>query len=255
MEETFFAGVTTEQVTLSTGARIGLPVRYYEWSAIMAHFPASVAAVRKLLPTDKLKPAQLVPGTAILSMVAMEYRQIADVAPYNEFGIMVPVLYEPMVNILGLPLLFPHWFKRFGLYVHHLPVTTQAAYDFGVEIWGYPKIVAEISFEDVGQVRRCRLRAEGKDIVTLEVKKLATRARPMNFYSYTVKDGQLLRTLIQTQGQFGIARFRGGASYTLGDHPIAKELRALGIGKTAVERLYAPQVQSMLHPAGERLAL
>jgi hypothetical protein len=185
----------------------------------------------------------------------MEYRRIADVAPYNEFGIMVPVLYEPTVNIPGLPLLFPHWFKRFGLYIHHLPVTTQAAYDFGVEIWGYPKIVAEISFEDVGQVRRCRLRAEGKDIMTLEVGKLATKARPMNFHSYTVKDGQLLRTLIQTQGQLGIARFRGGASYTLGDHPIAEELRALGMGKTAVERRYAPRVQSMLHPAGERLSL
>ncbi|MDH7475782.1 MAG: acetoacetate decarboxylase family protein [Anaerolineae bacterium] len=255
MEETFFAGVKIEQVELSTGVRIGLPVRYYDWAAIMAHFPAPAAAVRKLLPTNKLKPAQLFPGTAIVSMVAMEYRRIADVAPYNEFGIMVPVLYEPTVNIPGLPMLFPHWFKRFGLYIHHLPVTTQAAYDFGVEIWGYPKIVAEIIFEDVGQVRRCRLRAEGKDIVTLEVGKLATRARPMNYYSYTVKDGQLLRTLIQTQGQFGIARFRGGASYTLGDHPIAEELRTLGMGKTAVERLWAPQMHSMLHPAGERLSL
>lgn len=255
MEEIFFAGVNIEQVELSTGVRIGLPVRYYDWSAIMAHFPVPAAAVRKLLPTNKLKPAQLVPGTAILSLVAMEYRQIADVDPYNEFGIMVPVLYEPTVNIPGLPLLFPHWFKRFGLYIHHLPVTTQAAYDFGVEIWGYPKIVAEIRFEDVGQLRRCQLRAEGKDILALEVKKFDTRAKPMNLYSYTVKNGQLLRTLIQTQGQFGIARFRGGASYTLGDHPIADELQALGMGKKAVECLWAPQVQSMLHPASERLPL
>ncbi len=255
MEKTFFAGVKIVDVELSTGVRIGLPVRYYDWSAIMAHFPAPAAKVRKLLPTNKLKLAQLVPGTAILSMVAMEYRQVADVAPYNEFGIMVPVLYEPTVNIPGLPLLFPHWFRRFGLYIHYLPVTTQVAYDFGVEIWGYPKIVAEISFEDVGQVRRCRLRAEGKDIVTLDVNKLATRARSMNYYSYTVKDGQILKTLIQTQGQYGIARFRGGASYTLGDHPIAQELRDLGMGKRAVERLYAPRVQSMLHPANERLPM
>ena len=255
MDETFFAGVKIEEIELSTGVRIGLPVRYYDWSAIMAHFPAPAAKVRELLPSDKLKPALLMPGTAIVSFVAFEYREIADVAPYNEFGIMVPVLYEPAVNIPGLPLLFPHWFRRFGLYIHHLPVTTQEAYDFGVEIWGYPKFVAEISFKDVGEMRRCRLRAEGKDIMTLEVKKLATRSRLMNYYSYTVKDGQLLRTLIQPQGQQGITRFRGGASYTLGDHPIAEELRALGMGKTAVERLYAPQVQSMLHLAGERLPL
>ena len=84
---------------------------------------------------------------------------------------------------------------------------------------------------------------------------MATKARAMNYYCYTVKDGQLLRTLIQAQGQFGIAKFRGGASYALGDHPIAEELRALGIGETAVERIYVPQAQSMQHPAGKRLPL
>jgi hypothetical protein len=149
---------------------------------MMAHFPAPAGAVRRLLPTQKLKPAQLVPGAAMLSIVAMEYRQITDMAPYNELGGMAPVLYEPGVNIPGLPLLFPDRFRRFGLYVHYLPVTTQAAYDFGVEIWGYPKFVAEIRFEEAGDVRRCQLRAEGKDILTLQVKKIATKAAPMNFY-------------------------------------------------------------------------
>src|ERR1035441_3540784 len=164
MDEAFFADVRLEQVELSSGLRIELPIRYQDWSAIMAHFPVPEAAVRKLLPSSRLKPVLFVPGTAILSMVAMEYRQIIGLAPYNEFGIMVPVLYEPKVSIPGFPLLFPHWFKKAGLYVHHLPVTTQAAYELGIEVWGYPKIVAEIVFEDIGQARRCRLRAEGKDI-------------------------------------------------------------------------------------------
>ena len=243
MDKTFFAGVNIEQVELATGARIGLPLRYYDWSGIMAHFPVSAAAVRNLLPSNKLKPVQLVPGTAILSLAAMEYRQISDLAPYNEFAIMVPAVYEPMVNIPSLPLLFPQSFKRFGFYVHHMPVTTQGACDCGVEIWGFPKIVAQISFEETNQVRRCQLQAEGKDIVTLEVEKMVTKGRAMNYRTYTVKDGQLLKTLIQAQGRFGTARFRGGASYALGDHPIAEELRALGMGETAVERLYAPQMQ------------
>ena len=143
MDKTFFAGVNIQEVELSTGVRIGLPRRYYDWSGIMAHFPVPAAAVRKLLPTDELKPAQLVPGIAMLSLMAIEYRKIADVPPYNEFAIMVPVLYEPTVNIPGLPLVLPHWFKRFGLYVHHMPVTTQVACDVGIEIWGYPKIVAK----------------------------------------------------------------------------------------------------------------
>jgi hypothetical protein len=254
MGETFLDAVEVEQVELSSGARIGLPIRYYDWALMMAHFPAPTSAVRELLPSDRLKPAQLRPGTAILSMVAMEYRQIADLAPYNEFAIMVPALYEPAINIPALPLLLPQWFGRLGFYIHHLPVTTQQAFEGGVEIWGYPKFVAEIGFEDLPEAHRCRLRADGKDILTLEVDKLATRASTTDFYTYSVKDGQLLKTLVQAQGQIGIARDKGGASYTLGDRPIA-EVRALGMEGTAVERRYAPQLQSLLHPAGERLPL
>lgn len=254
METSFFDG-PVEVRELSTGARIGLPVRYYEWSAMMAHFPAPAAALRRLLPTPRLRPVELFPGTGILTMAAMEYRSIADVEPYNEFGIMVPVLYEPRVRIPGLPLLAPRCFKRFGLYVHHLPVTTQAACDFGVEIWGYPKFVAEIGFEETERVRRCRLRADGKHVATLEVVKSTTVARTLDLFSYTVKDGRLLYTPIAARGQIAGARLRGGASCDLGDHPIAEELRATGMRRSAVERLYAPQVQSLLHPAAARLAL
>jgi hypothetical protein len=255
VESVLFADVRVDERELSTGARIGLPVRYYDWSAIMAHFPTPAGALRRLLPTDRLRPAELLPGTGVLTMAAMEYRRIADVGAYNEFAIMVPVLYEPTVAIPGLPLLFPDRFQSFGLYVHHLPVTTQEAYDFGVELWGYPKFVAEIGFEDTPRTRRCRLRAEGKSVVTLEVAASATRARPMDLFSYTVKDGRLLRTRIQAQGQMSIVRFRGGATCDLGDHPIAEELRTLGMGRTAIERLYAPRIESLLHPASVRLAL
>ena len=255
METTFFADAGLEETELSTGARIGLPVRYYDWSAMMAHFPAPTAALRRLLPTDRLKPAELVPRTGLVSMAAMEYRSIADVEPYNEFAIMVPVIYEPSRNVPGLPLLFPDRFARFGLYVHHLPVTTQEAYVFGVEIWGYPKFVAEIAFEETERTRLCRLRADGRAIATLEVAKSTTRTRPLDLYSYTVKDGQLLRTRIQAHGQVSMPRLRGGASCDLGDHPVAEELRASGMRRSAVERLFAPQVQSMLHAASERLPL
>ncbi len=127
----------------------------------------------------------------------MKYRQIANMEPYNEFGIMVPMLYEPSANIPTLPLLFPSWFKRIGLYVHHLPVTTQEALVGGVEIWSYPKIMAEISFKEAENARHCLQRAEGKDILTLVVDKVAPEARRMNFYTYTVKAGQLLKTRVE----------------------------------------------------------
>jgi len=247
----FFDSVTVEPIVLSTGMRLALPVRYRDWTAIMAHFPISAPAVRAILPTDRLRPVELVPGTAILTLAAMEYRSIDDVEPYNELGVMVPVRYEPRINVPALPLIAPERFERFGLYVWHLPVTTQAAYEFGVEIWGYPKFIAEITFENGPVARRCRLRADGMDILTLEVKHVPTTRRPIDFHSYTVKDDQLLRTRIEVQGDVGLARLPGGASMVLGDHPIARDLRRLRIGREPVQRLYAPRIQSMLHRAGE----
>jgi len=260
MDNAFFAGVEVKETLLSTGAHIGLPVRYYDWSWMNAIFPAPAANVQRLLPSNKLKPLLLMPGKAMVALTAIEYRHIADVGPYNEFSVSVLVQCEPIITVPGLPVLFnpllsPQWYKKFGVYICHLPVTTKEAYQFGVEIWGYPKFVAEISFEETDQIRRCRLRAEGQEIISLDVKKLATQARSISLYSYSVKNSQLLRTLIQTQGQYGIATFPGGASYTLGNHPIAEELRALRMGKTAVGRFYAPLVQSMLHPACEQLQL
>jgi hypothetical protein len=115
-----------------------------------------------------------------------------------------------------------------------------------------PKIVAQISFEETNQNAAANSEPRGKTLGPWRWRKRLPRPE---LRTYTVKDGHLLKTLIQAQWQFGIARFRGGASYALGDHPIAEDLRALGMGETAVERFYAPQVQSMLHPASERLPL
>ncbi len=260
MDDNFFSHAESKEVMISSGVRINLPERYYDWSWMNAFFTVPASKIQKLLPSRKLKPLLIMPGLSMIGLTAMEYRKIADVSPYNEFSIAVPVQYEPTVNVPGLPVLFhpmfyPQRYRKFGMFIHHLPVTTQDALDFGVEIWGYPKIIADIIFEDVGMVRRCQLRAEGKDIVTLEVKKMATKALDIDLHTYTVKDGQLLRTPVQTRGQYGITSLPGGASYTLGDHPIAEELKSLGMGRVAMGRFYATQVQSMLHAASERLAL
>ncbi len=255
MEKTFFDCGKTDKVILSNGTRLGLPVRFHDWSMIMAHFPAPTAKVRKLLPSNYLRPAQVLPGKAIVTLTAIEYRDIADLAPYQEFRITIPVLYRPTVNIPGLPLLFPNLFKRFGVYIRHMPVTTEEARVCGVEIWGEPRFMAEISFQESGRVRCCQLRAGGKDILTLEVQKTAVHERSFNHFTFTVKDGHIRRTRTQFAGEIGVSLLKGGASYTLGDHPIAGELRALEMGKTSVERIYAPKVHSITYEAGELLPL
>lgn len=260
MDDTFLLQEQIEEVAISTGAHFRLPVKYYDCSSMNAFFSAPAAKVRALLPSNKLKPILLIPGVAIVAFTATEYNKIEGMAPYNEFAISVPVQYEPAVIVPGLPvivhpLLSPDSYRRFRMYILHLPVTTPEAQAFGKEVWGYPKFIAEIDFEDIEDVRRCRLRAEGRDILTLEIEKPATRDRQIDLHTYSVKNGKLLRSRFQTQGQYGIARLPGGASYRLGNHTVAQGLRALGLGKSAVGRFYVPRMQSLLHQASESLPL
>jgi hypothetical protein len=253
MDKDFFASVETKEYVdvASTGLRVELPIRFLDCSAIIGGFTAPADKLQELLPSKRLKPALLTPGRGVIAFAAFEFRELVDFPAYKEASISIPVLYEPTVNIPGLPLLAPQWFKTYGLYVHHVPVTTELVRDGGIEVWGYPKFLAEITFEETGESLRCRVRAEGKDIIALEGEKLATRPRSMVWPNYTVKGDELLKTPVQVQGEMGISMLRGGVTYTLGDHPIADELRSLDISDKAVQHIYAPQVQSLLH-AGEK---
>ncbi|PPD45336.1 MAG: hypothetical protein CTY15_04490 [Methylocystis sp.] len=255
MDDVLFARGGAGCVDLPSGARVQLPLRYLDWTGMMAHFPASAAAIRKLLPSPKLKPVLAWPGTAILSVAALEYRRLADVRPYNEVAIMTPVLYEPALNIPAAPLLFPKLFKGFGLFVLHMPVTTQESLELGVQVWGYPKFLADIRFEEEGNLRRCRVRADGKDVLTLGVKQAPGQIRNVDFRMLTVKDGKLLPHLIETEGLYGLWGFPGGASLSFGDHPVGRELQSLGVGKTALARVFASNVRSLLHEAVTELAI
>ena len=228
-----------------TGVHLSTPNHYLDWSMMSASFPVPVAKIKEKLPSKNLIPVQSAPGTATIVLKAIEVRQIRGYPPYNEFAVEVPVVYEVAGKAAGLP----------GSYVLHMPVTTEEARWGGVEIYGMPKFIAEIRFEDVGEVRRCKVQAEGKAIITLEVKKLVTKPQSWDWYLYGVRDGQLLRTLFQIQGQRGTTEVRGGALYTLGNHPIAEELRSLEIDNTSIAHEYAPQLQGLLNPPGERLPL
>jgi hypothetical protein len=241
------------EVVLPSGIHLQLPMRCLDWSGISASFTAPVANVQKLLPSTKLKPMMILPGKAIVTLGAIEYRRMADVSAYNEFVVSVPVQYEPVLNIPGLPLLFHpllslQRYRNGGIYIHRLPVTTREACEAGIEVWGYPKSVVEIDFEETDQFRRARLRAGENDEISLEVAKAPTKVRSVDFYTYSVKGGALLRTLVQTKGDYGISYSLGGASCTLGTGPMADELRALGLGTLAFGRVYSPALQSLVHP-------
>jgi hypothetical protein len=255
MYQTILAREAVNHVDLSSGLRVGLPAQYLDWTGVMAHFPASSAAIRRLLPSRKLALAQIAPGTAILSLAAIEYRRLADIAPYKEVAIMTPVLYKPLVNLPALPLFFPGLFGSFGFFVLHMPVTTPDARELGAKVWGCPKFLADISFEETENIRRCRVCADGEDLLTFEVEQVPAKIRRVDFRIYTAKDGRLLRNKIETEGLYGLSPFPGGAAASFGDHPIGRQLKALGVGRRPIARVFGSNVASLLHEASDSFPL
>jgi len=243
--------VTIQPVTVGGRGRpvldFELPQRYYDWSFIMAHFPAPTRSVETLVPVEGLEPVQIVPGLAVISLAAFEYRQMATLSAYNEVAIMVPVRYRPSPNIPLLPLLCPDEYDV-GFWVHPLPVDTQEACDVGVQVWGLPKVVAKITFEDVGWMRRCQLEEDGQHVLTLSAAMGETRLESRRFYAYSVLNGRLLKALVDTRAQYHAWSVPGGASVTLGTHQIARTLRELFLQTTAFAGLFAFTAKSRLHP-------
>lgn len=259
MGEGFFQGVNKQTITLSTGLSVDLPFKYYDFRWINAVFPASYDRITEILPSEKLKPLKSTPGRAVISFSAFEYHNVEGLQPYNEFTISIPVQYEPSINFPGMgfiyyPIYAPERYSRYGVYIMHLPVTIQDAVTPGVEIFGFPASLGDIEISDTQRSCRCTFRSNGKDVLFLEVKKVKTVQRRILFHAYTVKNGKLVRSLNETEGKYGITtRMPGGASFELGEGPIADQLRELRIGKTTIGRIYATNVQSMLHAPSEYL--
>jgi hypothetical protein len=243
-------GIAVQEYQVTIGGRVRtveLPQRYYDWSFILTHFPAPTRRVREFLPDDRLVPVELVPGIAAVSLAAFEYRRMATLRPYNEFAVMVPVRYKPDRNIPLLPMLWPDRYDV-GFWVHHLPVTTQEACDVGIAVWGFPKIVAEIEFRDIGWMRQCEVREDGERVLTLSAMMGETRHEARPFYAFSVLNGDLLRTLVDTRGQYYTWYVPGRASFSLGRHDVSEALRELEVENLAIAGLFAFNAKSRLHP-------
>ena len=248
----FFKALAPHDVTFTgtPGGRqqkIELPQRYRDWSLMLGHFPASAAAIKRFLPEDSgLEPVTIAPGIGLVTLAAFDYRRPQTLGPYAEMGVMFPVRYRPMLALPAVPLFRPEWFSDLGFYIWQLPVTTQEACDAGRALWNFPKTVGRIQFTEIEGRRRCAWWADKMHVLTLEVRKSSTTPQLRNFLAYSVLEGRLQQTLVQTFGEYDESRFGFDASFALGDHPVALKMRQLGMVDTPVGRLYCPSAEGVL---------
>lgn len=216
------------------GRPVSMPVVVRDASSAAATYLVSTEVARRLLPGPELEPLELLPGRALFSIAAIDYRD-NDLGDYHEVSLAFFVRERGAPG--GLPYLgtlMDFVRNRFATYIWKLPVNQSFTKDAGYGIWGFPKTVDVIDFRNLGGRRECRLVMDGRHVLTFTGLATGTRTlpdAPMVTYSYV--HGRLHKTtFVAGASEVGFAL--GGATLVLGDHPIADDLRALGLPKAAL---------------------
>jgi hypothetical protein len=230
------------------GRNVQFPVCVRDASSGAATYLVSAAAARRLLPGDVLEPLEPLPGRALLSIAAIDYRD-NDLGDYNEISIAFFVRERSAprgIPYLGTLLDFLR--QRTATYIHHLPVNQSFTRDAGFQIWGFPKTVDEIEFRDREGLRECRWSKDGSDVFRFVIPRGGSRDLPeTEMTTYTFIEGVPHETRFTSSAE-GVGFRLGGASLTLGDHPIAAELRDLGLPKRALMSVWMERMRGRFEP-------
>jgi acetoacetate decarboxylase len=227
------------------GRVLNFPVEVRDASSWAALYAVRAEAAARLVAHTGLEVAQPFPGRALLNLAFVRYRD-SDLFAYNEFAVGIAVRLHD-ARPAGA------WAKageaargRIGIYIHRLPVDQTFTLAAGREIWGYPKVLAEIDIAETHVGARCRLRLDDEDVLTLRVHagRIPLPGRTPPTYSHL--EGVTRRTDWTLNG--ATTARAGGAVLTLGTHAVADELRGLGLPKRALMTTVSPQYSARFDP-------
>jgi hypothetical protein len=206
---------------LIQGERVTMPVRIRDAAACSAMFLVRAVAARSLLAYAGVHVLHPVPGRTLCWLVFVRYRD-GDLGRYHEFGVAFAI--RPPVG------------RRPAAFIHWLPVDQSFTLAAGRSIWGFPKVMADIELRADRGGQRCVVHHDGQLVVDLLVKPgipMPSIGPVTSLDAYTCLDGVLRRTPWQLRARRVRSR-PGGARMRLGEHPVADELRRLGLPGRAV---------------------
>ncbi len=218
---------------LIEGRRITMPVEVRSARQAAATFLVDHTAAQQVIAASGLTPKRQPFGKAIVSLALIDYLD-NDLDTYKELALGVIVDEVPGVG--------PSPKGTVSSLIWRLPVSEEFTCVAGRQIWGFPKWVADldVSFDERGATGV--LRDDMGEIVRIEMRRgpvpLPRREMPMVAYSC---DDELVvrRTPWVAKGTGRMTARPGGTTVTLGyGHPIADELRALGMPKRALMTLF-----------------
>jgi len=213
------------------GRTVTLPCVVRDAASGAATFLVPSAVARRWLPDPALDVAELLPGRALFSLACIDYRD-NDLGDYGEISLALFVRERRArrgVPYLGTVLDLVR--NRLATYIHRLPVNQSFTCEAGRAIWGFPKTVDEIAWQHGATSSRCTWRKDGGHVLTASFPRGGAKTLPDATMRTFTKLGGALHETAFVSGAEGFGVRLGGASLTLGEHPIADELRALGLPK------------------------
>ncbi|MFG2017335.1 acetoacetate decarboxylase family protein [Actinomadura geliboluensis] len=218
---------STVQAHAIQGERVTLPVRIRDAAVASAMFAVPARAAQAVIAYSGLTVAEPLPGRAICSLAFVRYAD-GDLGPYHEFAVafLVRPPGAPASGLLG-------GLRGIGAFIHWLPVNQEFTLEAGRTIWGFPKEIADMPMDLSARVKRCAVRFGGRTAIELAVKPgvpmPGSTAAP-KVDAYSCLDGVTRRTP-WTLTPSDVRTRPGGAKVVLGDHPVAEELRGLGLDR------------------------
>jgi hypothetical protein len=224
------------------GRRVRMPCVVRDASAGTATFEADADAARALVP-PAFEVVETAPGRCHVTLAIIDYRD-NDLGDYDEVGITFFVrpagaggsdAAGPEIGETGLPAATePGTGAEVGTYIHRLPVDQAFTCEAGRRIWGFPKTVEDIALLYADRTLTATLLLGGELAFRLTVPRGGTvDMAPLPMVTYTLIDGVPHVTAF-SQGGSGSQVLAGGdgVALELGEHPVAKELAALGLPST-----------------------
>jgi len=226
---------------------ITTPVLVERSVSCTAIFLVSASAARRFVTPSGLVLAEVLPGRAAFSLTFTKY-VTGDLDAYNEVSMDFLVRHPDEVSsIRYLGDMASFLRSTLPSYVHRRATDQKIAAQADREIWGFSTSLGQISLEPVGTRYQGKLVLGGQRVMTFSVPFGGKRIIPENEKAiYSRVAGDLCQTVVQTSAE-KVGVHIGGARLTLGDHPIASELRGLGLPKRAIASVW----RGLVHGATE----
>ena len=237
---------------LIQGRSVEMPVEVRTATAFMGVFSVPADRAQSSIASTGLEVLRYRPGRALCTLVFVDYVD-GDLGPYNEFGVcfLVRDHRQHRGGVLGdLKQLTT---GSAGALIHHLPVDGDFTLAAGRGIWGFPKTLASFDVDHRSGTKRGSVSADGSLIAELSVSPgitLPGKGIAASLAAYSYLDGVTRRTTWDMNPS-GVRTRPAGGTLTLGTHPIADELRSLGLPRRPLVTSSIPDLKMTFGSATE----